>query len=115
MGAMHMRTLDLATYVPSPDSNGGATWSRVWEKYQNLLPAKERSTVIYGHDSKKGLQIKNKWSKGLDSGCVKGGKLSALVYTRRKEGESGEVEIVSVGCKDYRPKRGGDVVELGQS
>ena len=115
MGAMYMRTLDLETYVPSPDSDGGITWSRVWEKYQKRLPKKERSTVIYGHDSKKGLQVKNRWSKGLDSGCVKGGKLSALVYTRKNKGQKGEVEVVSVDCKDYRPKREREDVELGQS
>lgn len=114
VGAMNMRTLDLETYVPSPDSNGGATWSRVWEKFQKSLPANERSTVVYGHDSKKGLQIR-KWTKGLDSGCVMGGKLTALVYDRKTLAHPGEVQVVSVPCTDHRPKRGGLSIELGQS
>ena len=112
---MHMRTLDLGTYVPFSDSRkDGTSWCKVWEKYQKRLPAAERSTVIYGHDSKKGLQVR-KWSTGLDTGCVQGGKLSALLYTRRKGQRKGEVEIKSVQCKDYRPKRGSASVELGQS
>ncbi|KAK3691221.1 hypothetical protein LTR37_018809 [Vermiconidia calcicola] len=53
-------------------------------------------TVIYGHHSKAGLQL-HRWSKGLDTGCVRGGELTALVLDAR-----GEQEIVSVGCKDYR-------------
>lgn len=36
------------------------------------------STVVYGHAAKRGLDLK-RWSIGLDSGCVYGKKLSALV------------------------------------
>jgi hypothetical protein len=51
--------------------------------------------VIYGHDAKSGLRIK-RWSKGMDSACVGGGKLSALVLNAKGEGK-----VVSVGCKQY--------------
>ncbi|PAV16397.1 Metallo-dependent phosphatase [Pyrrhoderma noxium] len=37
-------------------------------------------TVVYGHAASRGLDIK-RWSKGLDSGCVYGRRLSALVLT----------------------------------
>ncbi|KAI5362201.1 Putative calcineurin-like phosphoesterase domain, ApaH type, metallo-dependent phosphatase [Septoria linicola] len=52
--------------------------------------------VIYGHDSKTGLVIE-RWSKGLDSGCVSGGKLTALVLNAK-----GEQDLVHVKCKNYR-------------
>jgi hypothetical protein len=51
--------------------------------------------VIYGHDAKSGLRIK-RWSKGMDSGCVGGGHLSALVLNAKGQGE-----VVHVGCRQY--------------
>lgn len=50
--------------------------------------------VVYGHDSKAGLQIK-RWSKGLDTACVSGGELTALVLNAQ-----GRQDIVSVRCRD---------------
>lgn len=47
-------------------------------------------TVVYGHDAKSGLSLKE-YTKGLDSGCVKGGKLTALVVS-----DGGHQEIVQV-------------------
>ena len=52
--------------------------------------------VIYGHDSKAGLQM-HRWSKGLDTACVAGGKLTAMVLDAR-----GKTELVHVKCKDYK-------------
>jgi hypothetical protein len=77
-------------------------WARLWNHFQKMLPEfkewnnEERRVVVYGHDSKRGLEV-NEWSKGLDSGCVSGGRLTALVVGsgRRKE------KLVSVKCKDY--------------
>jgi hypothetical protein len=51
--------------------------------------------VVYGHDAKSGLRIK-RWSKGMDSGCVGGGQLSALVLNAKGQGE-----VVHVGCRQY--------------
>jgi hypothetical protein len=76
-------------------------WARLWNQFQKMLPEfkksedEEEMVVVYGHDSKRGLEVK-KWSKGLDSGCVSGGRLTALVVSNgRKEA------LVSVKCKDY--------------
>lgn len=110
ISVMHMRTLDLNSHVPSP-VNDGMPWNKIWNKFQTLLPKDERSTVIYGHDSARGLQLA-KYSKGLDTGCVKGGKLTALVLT---SGNNKNAKTVSVDCKDYRPKRPPSGDELGQS
>nr|OQO20319.1 hypothetical protein B0A51_12479 [Rachicladosporium sp. CCFEE 5018] len=51
--------------------------------------------VVYGHDSKVGLSLK-RWTKGLDSGCVSGGHLTAMVLDAK-----GRTEIVSVKCGEY--------------
>jgi hypothetical protein len=50
-------------------------------------------TAIYGHDSKRGLNIKA-YSKGLDSSCVSGGKLTALTLDA-----SGKETLYSIKCK----------------
>ena len=52
--------------------------------------------VVYGHDSKSGLQT-HPWSKGLDSGCVGGGELTAMVLDAK-----GTMSFVHVNCKNYR-------------
>lgn len=74
------------------------TFDQLWNKYQALLPTAQRSTVIYGHDSRRGLQL-HAYTKGLDTGCVNGGKLTALVIDNNVNG--GEASTVSVQCKDY--------------
>jgi hypothetical protein len=74
---------------------------QVWNKFQKTLPKGKRTTVIYGHDSKRGLQTE-KYSMGIDTSCLKGGKLTAVViesghsdYTRK---------LVHVDCVDGRAK-----------
>lgn len=116
ISAMTMRIIDLATRMPSSehDRKHSVPWARLWNRVQKLIPSKstrwgkpaaqrgqseklfQHTTVIYGHDSKRGLQLEQ-WTKGLDSGCVKGGKLSALVL-----GNGGRQNLVQVHCRDYR-------------
>ena len=114
---MSMRSIDLATHVPSKysESEGGVPWIKLWNKYQRSLPAQwsgfpssdineqkekeRRTTVIYGHDAKKGLQLKQ-YSKGIDTGCVKGGKLTVLILS-----DGGAMQTVQVTCKDHRQRR----------
>jgi diadenosine tetraphosphatase ApaH/serine/threonine PP2A family protein phosphatase len=98
---MNMRTMDLETHVPSAEREG-ISWTKVWNHYQSHLPKEERVTVIYGHDSKRGLQI-GKYTKGLDSGCLKGGQLSALIISPGKNGKMKQ-KVVSMNCPDNRQK-----------
>lgn len=98
---MNMRSIDLETRVPSEKhpvkEKGTIGWETLWNYYQKSQPSKKRQTVVYGHNSKRGLNIQ-KYSKGLDTGCVKGRKLTALVVD-----SVGRQSYVSVACM----KRGG--------
>lgn len=79
------------------DSKDEGWLTSIWRGFFGEKKAKPKpQVVIYGHDSKVGLQI-NRWSKGLDSGCVSGGELTALVLDAK-----GRQELRSVGCKNYR-------------
>ncbi|KAH8816901.1 Ser/Thr protein phosphatase family protein-like protein [Xylogone sp. PMI_703] len=81
------------------ESRKGPGWWKAWNKYQKTLPKNERSTVIYGHDSKRGLQIE-KYSMGIDSGCQNGGKLTAVVI---EGGHSAhKFDIVQVDCQEAK-------------
>jgi len=93
---MNMRTIDLATRVPT-EQREGEPWEKVWNHFQKAaVQERQRVNVVYGHDSKRGLNIE-KYTRGLDSGCVKGGKLTALVVN-----EHGKEKIYNVRCKnDY--------------
>jgi hypothetical protein len=90
--AMNMRTIDLKTRIPSSKHNGGTPWEKFWNHRQAKLHKSERTSVVYGHNRKRGLNVRE-FTFGLDSGCVSGGKLSALVVD-----EEGGREIVQVKC-----------------
>jgi hypothetical protein len=91
---MNMRTIDLETRVPT-ELRVGEPWDNVWNHFQKNMPSILQRTVIYGHDSKRGLNIK-KFSKGLDSGCVNGGRLSAFTID-----STGKEKVVNVKCNKY--------------
>ncbi|KLJ12051.1 hypothetical protein EMPG_12808 [Blastomyces silverae] len=107
---MSMRTIDLSSHVPSASSKG-VSWTKLFNKHQSILAVSRGSarvgekdryspptTVIYGHDPHRIPALK-KFTKGLDTGCVKGGKLSAMII-----GDGGINRIESVKCKDYTMK-----------
>ncbi|KAI5843494.1 Metallo-dependent phosphatase-like protein [Morchella snyderi] len=96
---MNMRSLDKKRLTPLPEGEkDGVHWADVWnrgEREQEKEGGGEaRTTVVYGHYAAKGLDIR-KYSKGLDSNCVRGGRLSAFVIGRKKE------ELVSVSCRTF--------------
>ena len=72
-----------------------------WNEAQRAKPESDRLTLVYGHDSKRDLQMKD-YSFGLDSGCVNGGKMTALVLQPKKadDGETITLEhsLVCVSC-----------------
>lgn len=75
----------------------GQPWSSLWNRdmslcdgfdgfEQNIHPSQRRkdtlpchpSTVVYGHSAARGLDVK-RWTIGLDTGCIKKRRLTALV------------------------------------
>ncbi len=100
VAVMNMRTIDSKTHVPSRRERG-IPWAKLWDRWQSLLPKEERATVIYGHDSHRGLRL-GKYSNGLDSNCVRGGKLTALVVEEGKKGKG--LGTVGVRCNNYVSK-----------
>lgn len=56
--------------------------------------ASQPMTIVYGHDARTSLRIEQ-YTKGLDSRCIKGDKLTALVIEK-----GGKQSIVQVDCRD---------------
>lgn len=93
--AMNMRTIDLKTHIPS-SKHKGTPWEKFWNHQQGKLPRDQRTTIVYGHNRKRGLNIRE-YSFGLDTGCVNGGHLTALVVNAE-----GTTEIISVRCREEK-------------
>lgn len=100
---MNMRTIDLKTRIPS-EGHKGVGWTKLFHRWQTHIIRKgaedKKMTVIYGHDSRRGLAISD-YTKGIDSGCVKGGKLTAFVM--EGGGKHVNTNVVSVRCRDKMP------------
>ena len=72
----------------SKRSLNNLAWANKW---------KGPETVLFGHDAARGLQEYDH-AMGLDTGCVYGGKLSALILPERR--------VVSVPARQkYKTKR----------
>lgn len=86
-----------AEYEDERTANSRSWLESFWDGVFGKGKAKAKpQVVVYGHDSKAGLQM-HRWSKGLDSACVAGGKLTAMVMDAK-----GNTEIVQVGCQNYK-------------
>ncbi|KAI5965059.1 hypothetical protein KGF57_000852 [Candida theae] len=81
-----------------PDAPFAKSWSKVYNSRHGKAPA--NYVVYYGHDAGRGLKLKQ-YTRGLDSGCDKGGKLTAAVISSSKK-KKGKVvleeKIVQVDC-----------------
>ncbi|KAK2020959.1 Metallo-dependent phosphatase [Colletotrichum zoysiae] len=100
---MNMRGL---VAVPTDRRDGGASsWPKAWDAHQRRLPERRpRTAVAYGHDSKRGLRV-GRYTFGLDSGCVGGGDLSALVIEATAEGVTHAIRSVSCAGDEGRKKK----------
>jgi len=87
---LNMRNLRKDNTV-SRKTNKGKAWTEVWNEIMSRCVGFERaalsgarslpcrpSTVVYGHTASRGLDV-HRWSMGLDTGCVYGRRLTALV------------------------------------
>ncbi|KAI0303840.1 Metallo-dependent phosphatase-like protein [Multifurca ochricompacta] len=94
----------------------GKPWAEVWDGAMSRCAGFEStvqgtggsfpchpSTVIYGHTASRGLDI-HRWTMGLDTGCVYGRKLTALVldsgHSRRGTLLPGAYEGHALGVRD---------------
>ncbi|KAI0091218.1 hypothetical protein BDY19DRAFT_1033480 [Irpex rosettiformis] len=84
-------------YISDEDGENGLELDDEAQRSKKHRPKKYElkcypSTVIYGHAATRGLDVK-RWSFGLDTGCLYGRKLTALVLSRKAEpGSDGEDE-----------------------
>lgn len=76
----------LSSYV-----NGGSEEANKKKSKKVTLPCYP-ATVVYGHSASRGLSPK-RWSVGLDSGCVYGRKLTALVLGGPRLGSMEKWEV----------------------
>ncbi|KAG2213814.1 hypothetical protein INT47_001083 [Mucor saturninus] len=90
---MNMRDIDKNN-VTSIDSGVGEQWATVWNANQKLLNM-DNTMIYYGHDSSRGLNIKQT-TFGLDTGCVYGGSLTAINVKTH--------ELTQVSCQTYVKK-----------
>jgi hypothetical protein len=70
----------------------GQPWSIKWNDAQ--ANSSNPKTVIYGHAAARGLTLRQ-YSFGIDSACVKGGHLTALIWNENKK-------IVTIPCAKYK-------------
>ncbi|EXL88055.1 hypothetical protein FOPG_01053 [Fusarium oxysporum f. sp. conglutinans race 2 54008] len=75
---------DRDVWIPI-DGHEGERWTDLWNSEQRKLRGPDRRSVIYGHDAKMGYQ-EDSYTFGLDSGCVKGNALTALVIQAKEDG-----------------------------
>lgn len=96
---LHMRSLTQKSseedeFTPD-ESSGEEGWAAEWDRWQEKLAS--RTTVVFGHDAKRRLQL-GKYTIGLDTACLYGHQLSALVLSATDAGI--EHQIVQVDCAD---------------
>jgi bis(5'-nucleosyl)-tetraphosphatase (symmetrical) len=94
---------DVAVPVHGRD---GDPWAGVWNRWQDArVDDAHRMTVVYGHDAQAGLSV-GPYTFGLDTGCVYGRELTALVI--EGTGEGVKHEVVQVECRKARTMDEGD-------
>lgn len=95
-----MKYVDLAdwTHTSKTKFPGSKRWYKLWEHGKQ----KKHTTVLYGHDAKKGLNLRDH-TKGLDSGCVKGKKLSGFEYKYHHKTHKITTRLLQTDCVDHRP------------
>ncbi|KYK57876.1 hypothetical protein DCS_04889 [Drechmeria coniospora] len=75
---------DRDVAVPIED-HSGEHWPDAWNRWQKMLPKDKRRTIIYGHDARRGY-LEDLHTVGLDTGCVRGGALTAIIIEGTRGG-----------------------------
>ncbi|KAJ5896360.1 uncharacterized protein N7473_005759 [Penicillium subrubescens] len=96
---LHMRSLTRKLgqedeFTPD-ESFGEEGWAAEWDRWQEKLASP--TTVVFGHDAKRRLQL-GTYTIGLDTACLYGHQLSALVISVTDAGF--EHQIIQMDCAD---------------
>lgn len=96
---MHIRSVvcasgDKAGFLPA-EISGEESWVMEWDRWQDSLASK--TTVIFGHDARRRLQL-GRYAIGLDSACLYGHQLSAVVIAVSDTGI--EHQVIQVESAD---------------
>lgn len=78
---LEMRSLIGPNYnetTDDPHEINAVSWSKIWNFHQKKLSPKHKTVVYYGHDARRGLNVKP-FARGIDTGCDRGEKLLALI------------------------------------
>lgn len=90
-------------YLPTSEFDDGKWWVKAWNKHGKAKAKGDRLILVYRHESKRNIQMKD-YSFGLDSKCVDGKKLTALVLEPKKGVKGKDVtlkhSLVSVKCQN---------------
>ncbi|ENH75474.1 Bis(5'-nucleosyl)-tetraphosphatase, symmetrical [Fusarium oxysporum f. sp. cubense race 1] len=85
------------------ETREGDWWIDAWNRWQNSIRDPEkRSIVVYGHDARVGIQVGAdspevaRYTFGLDSGCVYGKSLTAMIIDEKEDGKGLSHSIVQV-------------------
>ncbi|KAG6067268.1 hypothetical protein E4U32_004278 [Claviceps aff. humidiphila group G2b] len=82
------------------DDHSGEQWTKAWDRYTKHRPKSSRRTVMYGHDARRGF-TEGTFTVGLDSGCVRGGALTALIVQAGAGHEPFRYTKLHVPCKKF--------------
>lgn len=100
---VHMTTLrnvysaedNTQQYFGTSKTDVGVPWVTAWDESDHY-----NQHVYFGHDAKRGLQL-GKFATGLDTGCLYGKKLSAMILPSRELVQiAAKQEYVQVDSKD---------------
>ncbi|KAK9696064.1 hypothetical protein K7432_012658 [Basidiobolus ranarum] len=86
---MNIRNI-LDNGSPTRKTSHGTSWSKIWNRIQSTK--EHPTTIVYGHAAVRGLSVKP-YSIGLDTGCVKGKELTAMMFPSK--------ELISVKCHKH--------------
>lgn len=100
--ALEMRSLVGPYFNESTDDPheiNAVSWSKIWNQHQKQLPKDDALVAYYGHDARRGLNLKS-YAKGLDTGCDRGDSLLAMILWQEWDGKDliYKEKLVEVSC-----------------
>lgn len=93
--------MKYASWPEGANSRNKFPGSQHWYKLWDTQEGDRNITVLYGHDAKRGLNLR-KYTKGLDSGCCKGHQLSGLIMQWDTSQHDFSEHLVQVDCSSSK-------------